>query len=161
MEQKKAPYHPGQAKKTTSYLSKIDSYGRARVSSSPSTVGCRAKRAGGGCHARSRALRSQISACGVYMVPCHPGQAKKTTGYLSKIDNIIRIIPNTRRFRQYYSALPQTTLGVFFVLFLALALYYVLYVIIFVFFIIRYFVLCYPGAYRHRTAPHWCVCRGV
>ena len=87
MEQKKAPYHPGQAKKTTSYLSKIDSYGRARVSSSPSTVGCRAKRAGGGCHARSRARRSQISARGVSMAPCHPGQAKKTTGYLSKIDS--------------------------------------------------------------------------
>ena len=51
------------------------------------------------------------------------------TGGINTEYNIIRIIPNTRRFRQYYSALPQTTLGVFFVLFLALALYYVLYVL--------------------------------
>ena len=51
------------------------SYGRARVSSSPSKVGCHAGRAGGGCHAQPRALRSQISARGVSMAPCHPGEA--------------------------------------------------------------------------------------
>ena len=39
--------------------------------SSPSKVGCHANRAGGGCHARARVLRSHISARGVSMAPCH------------------------------------------------------------------------------------------
>ena len=96
-----APCHPGQAKKPTGYLSKIDSYGRARVSSSPSKVGCHANRAGGGCHARARARRSQNSARGVSMAPWHPGQAIIPTGYLSKISSYgrahVSLSPSTVR----------------------------------------------------------------
>ena len=54
-----APCHPGEAIIPTGYLSKNNSYGRARMPLRASTVGCPASRAGGGCHARARATRSQ------------------------------------------------------------------------------------------------------
>ena len=82
-----APCHPAQAIMPTGYLSKINSYGRARVPLRASTVGGAPRAAPAGGHARVRATRSQISARGGSMAPCHPAQAIIPTGYLSKIDS--------------------------------------------------------------------------